>query len=125
MHLTGEQSRKLLEKYGVLVDSVCDRCGQILGPVRFTRQGQSSEWCSRECRGDSSRPTIRKGGRPRKYKTRVERRAAKTRQQRQYREAVLWKKHPRSLAKTKDLRGPKSPLSHHPSSKALGAPTEA
>jgi hypothetical protein len=120
MHLTGQQSRELFEKYGAFVNSVCDKCGLILGPVHFTRQGESGEWCSPECRGDNPRHTIRKGGRPRKYESRAERRAAKTRQQREYRESAVWKKLSRSLAETKDLHGQKSPLSHYPSSKAFG-----
>lgn len=50
MRLTVQQSRALLEKYGCYVTEACDKCGQILGPVRYTRQGQLGEWCSRQCR---------------------------------------------------------------------------
>jgi hypothetical protein len=50
MHLTRQQSCALLEKHGCYVTETCDRCGQILGPVRFTRQDDSGVWCSRECR---------------------------------------------------------------------------
>lgn len=50
MRLTTEQSYALLEKHGCYVTEVCDKCGQILGPVRFTRRGESGVWCSRECR---------------------------------------------------------------------------
>jgi hypothetical protein len=50
MRLTAKQSYALLEKHGCYVSEACDKCGQILGPVRYTRQGQLGEWCSRECR---------------------------------------------------------------------------
>ena len=42
--------QKLLRERGVYVTEVCDRCSQILGPVRYTRAGDSGVWCSRECR---------------------------------------------------------------------------
>jgi len=50
MRLSIQQSRDLLEEYGVFANSVCDRCGLILGPVRYTRKDDSGEWCSRNCR---------------------------------------------------------------------------
>ena len=50
MHLTGEQSYELLAKHGIYANEACDRCGQILGPVPFTRKGEPGVWCSRECR---------------------------------------------------------------------------
>jgi hypothetical protein len=50
MQLTEAQSRKLLQTHGVYVSEACDRCGQILGHVRYTRRNQSGEWCSRACR---------------------------------------------------------------------------
>ena len=50
MHLTTEQSYAMLERFGCYVKDVCDRCGHILGPVRYTRRGEPGEWCSRECR---------------------------------------------------------------------------
>ena len=62
------------------VKECCDRCGLLLGPVRFTRRGEAGIWCGRECRGDGDRRTIRKGGRPRKYKTERDRRQAERRQ---------------------------------------------
>jgi hypothetical protein len=39
-----------LRERGVYVTQACDRCGRVLGPVRFTRTGDSSVWCSRQCR---------------------------------------------------------------------------
>jgi hypothetical protein len=50
MRLTEEQSRALLAKHGAYVTEVCDKCGKILGPIRFTRCGQTGEWCSKRCR---------------------------------------------------------------------------
>jgi hypothetical protein len=57
MRLTREQSYALLEKHGCYVTEVCDKCGQILGPVRFTRRDDSGVWCSRECRDGSEAHT--------------------------------------------------------------------
>jgi hypothetical protein len=50
MRLSADQSRTIFEKYGCFVCEVCDKCGQILGPVRHTRKGEGGAWCSRECR---------------------------------------------------------------------------
>jgi hypothetical protein len=50
MRLSEEQSRALLAKYGAYVTEVCDKCGKILGPIRFTQYGQTGEWCSKRCR---------------------------------------------------------------------------
>lgn len=50
MRLTKEQSYGLFEKRGCFVAEVCDHCGQILGPMRFTRRDDKGAWCSRECR---------------------------------------------------------------------------
>jgi hypothetical protein len=50
MRLTEMQSRALLERYGAFVTEICDKCGKILGPIRFTRCGQAGAWCSKSCR---------------------------------------------------------------------------
>jgi len=50
MLLTTEQSYELLERFGCYVTEACDKCGRMLGPVRFTRKGEAGVWCSRECR---------------------------------------------------------------------------
>jgi RNase P subunit RPR2 len=50
MLLTIKQSYRLLDLHGCFVREVCDRCGAILGPVRYTRERERGEWCSRECR---------------------------------------------------------------------------
>ncbi len=47
MRLTEAQSRALLYKHGVYITEACDKCGKILGHVRFTRYGEAGEWCSR------------------------------------------------------------------------------
>lgn len=107
MLLTVRQSYELLAKHGVFAREICDKCGAVLGAVRFTRKYESGVWCSRECRGDGERRAIRKGGRPRKHETDAER-------QRAYRANLLVTKPPRSLAETKDLQAQKSPLSHYP-----------
>ena len=104
MRLTAEQSKRIFEQHGCWVSEACDKCGQILGPVRYTRRGESGVFCSTECRGDADRPVLRKGGRPRKYRTPEECRTAKTLQQREYRNVAVWKKPPCSIAETKDLQ---------------------
>ena len=50
MQMTPEQSYALLDKHGCYVTEACDKCSQILGPVRYTRKGDSGVWCSRQCR---------------------------------------------------------------------------
>jgi hypothetical protein len=85
MQLTTQQSHKLLTDHGCYVTDVCDRCGQALGAVRFTRKGENGEWCSRECRGDGERQKIHRGGRPRKYKDDHARKNAHAQQQREFR----------------------------------------
>jgi hypothetical protein len=55
VQLAEEQCQALLEKYGVAVSEACDRCGQILGPVRFTRVTELGVWCSRLCRDGAER----------------------------------------------------------------------
>ena len=50
MRLSEARSRELLHMHGAYVTEVCDRCGAVLGPIRFTRQGDTGAWCSRACR---------------------------------------------------------------------------
>jgi hypothetical protein len=62
MRLTDEQAHQLLHTHGFYVAEVCDRCGKILGAVRFTRQGDAGAWCSRTCRdGVDHSPTVCRG----------------------------------------------------------------
>lgn len=114
MLLTVQQSYALLEKHGVYAREICDKCGAVLGAVRFTRRDESSVWCSRECRGDGERRATRKNGRPRKYRSSEESRAAKTRQQRDYRLSLGVEKTVCIQAETKDLQAQKTPLSYYP-----------
>lgn len=44
-------------------------CGQALGSVRYARRGAPGEYCNHECRGDGERVAIKRGTRPRKYRT--------------------------------------------------------
>lgn len=50
MLLTIRQSYDLLAKHGVFGRELCDKCGVLLGAIRFTRRNDSGAWCSRECR---------------------------------------------------------------------------
>lgn len=108
MLLTLRQSYNLLEKHGVFAREICDKCGVVLGASRFTRKDEPGVWCSRECRGESERPAIHRGGRPHKYANGAEKQKA-------YRERILRVTKPsRSFAETKDLQAQKPPLSHYP-----------
>lgn len=49
MHLRTEQQRALRER-SIYAVSACDKCGQVLGGVRYTRRGEPGEWCSELCR---------------------------------------------------------------------------
>jgi len=50
MKLTIERSKQILASRGMYVTGACDRCGRVLGWIRFTRGGEAGGWCSRECR---------------------------------------------------------------------------
>jgi hypothetical protein len=50
MRLTAKQGYALLDKHGSFITEICDACGKGIGPIRFTRRGDSEVWCSRECR---------------------------------------------------------------------------
>lgn len=50
MNIGPLQKIELREEYGIYATNACDRCGKILGPVRFTIKGKPGEWCSRSCR---------------------------------------------------------------------------
>lgn len=109
MMLTSQQGYDVLVKHRSYITEICDACGKLLAAVRYTRHGEIGEWCSRECRGDQPKHSIRKAGRPPKYETAAARRQAERRQntqrQRAFRERVQRNGKPtRSLAKTKDLQ---------------------
>jgi hypothetical protein len=127
MLLATQKSYELLAKYGFFAREICDKCGTVLGAVRFARGDASGVWCSRECRGDGDRRTSRKGGRPRKYKTENDRRQAERRQNAERQKALRARvqrngKLSRSFAETKDLQAQKTHLSHYPLTPASSAP---
>ncbi len=106
--LREELRRRLLADRGVFAREACDKCGQVLGAVRFTRSGEPGAWCSQACRGDAEQPAIRRGGRPRKHESDADK-------QRAYRHRVLGVTKPvSSPMQTKDLQAQKVPLSHTP-----------
>jgi len=59
----------------VYVTEACDRCGKLLGSLRFARRDEAGAWCSRECRDGveaAQKRIASRGGRPRKYKNNAE-----------------------------------------------------
>lgn len=62
MHINHEQAREALRLHGVYLLEACDGCKRLLGPVHFTRRGDSRAWCSRACRdGVEHSPTVCRG----------------------------------------------------------------
>lgn len=112
MILTSTQAYALLAKHGVFALAVCDRCGRLLGAVRYTRRGDAGEWCSSACRGDGERTMVPRGGRPRKHLTNADR-------QRVYRSGLGVTKPPCRHPETKGLRTQKLPLSTNPLTRAF------
>ena len=112
MLLAIQKSYELLANYGFFAREICDKCGNVLGAVRFTRRGESEVYCSRECRGADQRSATSRPGRPRKYGTDGERRAAKTRQQQVYRSHPNVEKTVRIQSETKNLQTQKASLSY-------------
>src|ERR1700682_3156192 len=53
MLLTIQKSYELLANFGFFAREICEKCGIVLGGVRFTRHNESKVYCSRECRGDA------------------------------------------------------------------------
>src|SRR5439155_27318290 len=50
MLLAMQKSYELLAKYGFFAREICDKCGNVLGAVRFTRHGKSEEIGRASCR---------------------------------------------------------------------------
>src|ERR1700739_686793 len=50
MKLTRDQSQKLLSERVIWIAEACDKCGKLLGSVRWTCRGEPGEWCSAQCR---------------------------------------------------------------------------
>jgi hypothetical protein len=92
MLLAIQKSYELLANYGFFAREICDKCGNVLGAVRFTRHGESKVYCSRECRGTDQRSATFTPGRPRKYKTDRERRAANHDSSKPIDRILTWKK---------------------------------
>ena len=53
MLLTSRHGYDLLAKHGVYAHEICDKCGTVLGAVRFTRRDDAGVWCSRNCRDEA------------------------------------------------------------------------
>lgn len=113
MMLREELRRRLLEDRSIHTTEACDKCGKLLGSVRYHGRDEPGEYCSRECRGDSERVEIRKGGRPRKYRTVEQAHTAKMESQRLRRNSPNEAKTPLQLLGNKGLADAKigSPLS--------------
>jgi hypothetical protein len=62
MLLPIKKSYELLAKYGFFTREICDKCGIVLGAVRFTRHGESEVYCARECGGDAQRSATHRRG---------------------------------------------------------------
>jgi hypothetical protein len=107
MQISLTATYELLDRSGIWAREACDRCGQVLGAVRFTRRGDAGVWCSSACRGDRERPVIHRGGRPRKHATDADK-------QRSYRASLGVTKPISTPLETKDLQRQKQSLSHHP-----------
>lgn len=80
MRLRREQQERLTHELGIRANEACDKCGKILGAVRYTRRNAPGEWCSRECRDGEAAVQAheariaRKAGRPLKYRSETARR---------------------------------------------------
>jgi len=62
MRLSEEQSRHGLRTHGMYFSEVCDRCGTVLGPIRWTIRGEPGVWCTRACRdGVDHKPGVCRG----------------------------------------------------------------
>lgn len=56
MRLSEMHIHELRQTHGVYVAEACDRCGKILGHIRWTILGESGTWCSRRCRDGVDHP---------------------------------------------------------------------
>jgi hypothetical protein len=79
MLLSAELRLQLQNNRGLYVTECCDRCGKLLGPVRFMRRGDAEVWCSRECRDGmaaAEKRILSRGGRPRVHGSNAEKQKA-------------------------------------------------
>src|SRR5215469_5820355 len=105
MRLTSQQQDALRRERGIFANEACDRCGKLLGSVRYTRRGEPGEWCSELCRDGAAEVERRRGGRPRKYRDARERSKANARYQREFRQRLGCKKNPSQSVDTQGLAG--------------------
>jgi len=126
MRLTAEQRRKALAEHGCYVTEACDRCGKLLGCVRYTRCGEPGECCSEICR-DGFKAERRRGGRPR---LKLSAKARVSRWRKQVRDAV--ERHRLGVIKncqqpdeTEGLADAFSRSGYHPTRKAISPIPEA
>jgi hypothetical protein len=62
MKLTEQQSQRVLRTHGSYLTEVSDKCGALLGAVRWTIRGESGTWRSRACRdGADHQPRVCRG----------------------------------------------------------------
>jgi hypothetical protein len=62
MQLSEAQRCEHLRVHGTYVTEACDRCGAVLGPIRWTICGVPGSWCSRKCRdGVDHKPGLCRG----------------------------------------------------------------
>lgn len=57
MMLSIELRERLKRERGICVHECCNRCGQLLGAVRYARFGQPGAWCNRQCRDGATART--------------------------------------------------------------------
>jgi hypothetical protein len=88
MKLIWEQSRKLLQERDVWLTEACDRCGQLLGSVRWTRKSEPGDWCSKGCRDGVAAVQKRKAQRVGRPRLVLSEKARASRRRTQVREAV-------------------------------------
>jgi hypothetical protein len=50
MRVTADQQTRLLPGHGVFANEACDKCGDVLAEVRYTRKDMPETYCSRLCR---------------------------------------------------------------------------
>jgi hypothetical protein len=50
MKLAPNRTADIFASSGNYATEICDRCGQLLGCLRWTRRGETGEWCSQTCR---------------------------------------------------------------------------
>jgi predicted RNA-binding Zn-ribbon protein involved in translation (DUF1610 family) len=102
-------------RFAVLHGVICHTCPNCwTGKKAIERRStERQHWYT-----EKLNKSVRKGGRPKKYKTDSERRGAERRQgagrQRTFRAAQRNGKPPRIFTETKDLQTQKTPLSHYP-----------